>query len=83
MKVIYTLATAGFSDLVDLKVGTSLAKAGNRVCYTVYIFNMQRCAQCRTGTQHSGEVQTECPSAHRRLVEEGSQSVLQVCVRGG
>ena len=29
MKVIYTLATAGFSDLVDLKVGTSLAKAGN------------------------------------------------------
>ena len=29
MKVIYTLATAGFSDLVGLKVGTSLAKAGN------------------------------------------------------
>ena len=29
-KVIYTLATAGFSDLVDLKVGTSLAKAGNK-----------------------------------------------------
>ena len=28
-KVIYTLATAGFSDLVGLKVGTSLAKAGN------------------------------------------------------
>ena len=27
---LVTLATAGFSDLVDLKVGTSLAKAGNR-----------------------------------------------------
>ena len=26
---VNTLATAGFSDLVDLKVGTSLAKAGN------------------------------------------------------
>ena len=30
-KVIYTSVTAGFSDLVGLKVGTSLAKAGNMV----------------------------------------------------
>ena len=27
---VNTLATAGFSDLVSLKVGTSLAKAGNK-----------------------------------------------------
>ena len=37
MNVIYTLATAGFSDLVGLKVGTSLAKAGNR--YKKYLKN--------------------------------------------
>ena len=34
---VNTLATAGFSDLVDLKVGTSLAKAGN-VLIIVFIF---------------------------------------------
>ena len=33
-----TLATAGFSDLVGLKVGTSLAKAGNSRWGLTYCF---------------------------------------------
>ena len=34
---VNTLATAGFSDLVDLKVGTSLAKAGNNPTGTFFL----------------------------------------------